>query len=249
MLGSTWKFVLLSILLGTVAAGQATPPDQIPSAAPVPYSSVSELHLLLSQLEEMSQATQLDLAKLRIEKWKTDSNTKHATQGDVDSIERNLRNALPEIVARLRNSPENLATTFELYRNLDALYSVFGSVVESAGAFGSRDEFQTLQNDLSALETARRSFAERMDTLANAKETELTRLRTQVQTLQAAQSAAPPAHPQKVIVDDTETPTKTTKKKSTKTTKPAASGTQQKPASASDTKSTPPSQSQQNPQQ
>jgi hypothetical protein len=238
------------VLFGAVPAAQAAPATQAAgAAAPVPYSSVSELNLLLSDLERTSQATQLDLAKLRIEKWKTDGNTKRATQADADSIQRNLQNALPEIIAQLRNSPENLATTFELYRNLDALYGVFGSLTESAGAFGSRDEFQSLQNDLSALERARRAFADRMDTLANSKESELARLRTQVQSLQAAQAASPPPPPKKVIVDDTETPKKTVKKKSTKTTKSSTSGTQQKPASNPETKPQTPPQNPQNPQQ
>lgn len=247
MLGSICKYVLALIVLGTVAAAQETPSNQGSSTGgAVPYSSVSELNLLLSSLEQTSQATQLDLAKLRIEKWKTDGNTKRSTQADVDSIQRNLQNALPEIVGRLRNSPENLGTTFELYRNLDALYGVLGSVVESAGAFGSRDEFQTLQNDLSALERSRRAFADRMDTLANAKENELSRLRTQVQTLQAAQNAAA-APPKKVVVDDTEAPKKTTTHK--KSTKKTALGSQQKPATNTDNKpQTPPQNPQTSPQ-
>jgi DNA repair exonuclease SbcCD ATPase subunit len=230
-LGSTCQCIL-ALLLAVTASAQTTPSNEPPAqGAPVPYSSVSELNLLLSQIEQTSQATQLDLAKLRIEKWKTDGNTKRGTQADVESIQRNLQSALPEIVGRLRNSPENLATSFELYRNLDALYGVFSSVVESAGAFGSRDEFQSLQNDLGALERARHAFADRMNTLANCKENELTRLRTQVQTLQAAVNAAPPT-PKKTIVDDTETPKKTVKKKSTKSTK-STSSSAQKPAANS----------------
>ena len=86
--------------------------------------------------------------------------------------QRNLQMALPEIIAQLRAAPENVAATFRLYHNLDALYDVFGPVAESAGAFGSKEEFQTLQNDLSALERSRRALAERMDTLATAKEGE-----------------------------------------------------------------------------
>jgi hypothetical protein len=248
-LGATCKSISFSVLLAALATAQA-PPSNPPSdtAAPVPYSSVSELNLLLSQLEQTSQATQLDMAKLRIEKWKTDGNTKRATQEDVGSIQRNLHNALPEIVSRLRNSPENLATTFELYRNLDALYGVFSSVVESAGAFGSRDEFQSLQNDLSALERARRSFADRMDTLANSKEGELARLRTQVQTLQAAQQAVA-TPPKKTVVDDTEAPKKPVKKKAAKTTKSGASSTQQKPNANSESQpQTPPPNPRNSPQ-
>ena len=240
----------LLVLLVAVASAQVTPSNPAPSpSAPVPYSSVSELNLLLSQLEQTSQAVQLDLAKLRIEKWKTDANTKRGTQADADSIQRNLQNALPEIVAQLRNSPENLTATFKLYRNLDALYDVFASVVESAGAFGSRDEFQSLQNDFSALERSRHEVADRMGTLTESKEGELAKLRTELQAAQAAAAAAP-APPKKVVVDDTEPVKKAPSKKSTskaKKTPPATAPSQASPTTGGQpTQATPP-QSQQQP--
>jgi hypothetical protein len=225
---------LASLQLISVSTAQVAP-SAPPAGTPVPYASVSELNLLLSQLEQTSQATQLDMAKLRIEKWKTDANTKRGTQADVESIQRNLQNALPEIVTQLRNSPENLGATFKLYRNLTALYDVFSSVVESAGAFGSKDEFQSLQNDLAAMERSRHSCADRMEALSDSKEGELTRLRTQVQTLQGAQATAPPKSPKKIVVDDSQPPEKPVKRKSTaKSTKPASTGTSQKPASTTE---------------
>src|ERR1700678_3187497 len=104
-----------------------------PQGAPVSYASVSQLNGLLAQLEATSQSTQGDLAKLRIERWKTDAASKKQALGNVDSIQRNLQNALPAMIAQLRNAPEDLPATFKLYRNLDALYDVMGSVVESAG--------------------------------------------------------------------------------------------------------------------
>jgi hypothetical protein len=210
--GNGWRHWVLLLLLATATAQVVPSSSPAASAPPVPYASVSQLNLLLSQLEQVAQAAQLDLAKLRIEKWKTDSNTKRGTEADVESLQRNLQMALPEIIAQLRTSPENIAQTFKLYRNLDALYDVFGPVVESAGAFGSRDEFQSVQNDLSALERSRRELAERVEILAGAKEGELAQLRTQVRDLQAA-AAPPPAPPKKVVVDDTEPPKKAVKKK------------------------------------
>ena len=232
---------VLPLLLLATATAQVTP-SPASSAPPVPYASVSQLNLLLSQLEQVAQATQLDLAKLRIEKWKTDANTKRGTQADVESLQRNLQMALPEIIGQLRASPENIAATFKLYRNLDALYDVFGPVVESAGAFGSKDEYQSMQNDFSALERSRRSLAERMETLASAKEGELTHLRTQVRDLQ---TAAPAPAPKKVIVDDTEPPKKPPKKKSVpKPPKPSTPATQQKPATSTPTPQQPQGQQQ-----
>ena len=163
------------------------------------YSSVNQLNGMLSQLEQASQATQVDLAKLRIEKWKVDSGSKRQTQDNVESVQRNLQTALPEMIAELRASPENLDATFKLYRNLDALYNVFGSVAESTGAFGSKDEFQSLENDFSSFEKSRRLFADRMESLAGAKEAEVTRLRA---ALQSAQASVPAQPPKKTVVDD-----------------------------------------------
>jgi hypothetical protein len=208
------------LVLSAAAQTPASPAPATPAnTPPVAYSSVSQLNMLLSQLEQTSQTAQLDLAKLRVDKWKTDSNTKRQEQANVESLSRNLHSALPEIIAELRNSPENLTSTFKLYRNLDAVYDVFGSLVESTGAFGPKDDFQSLENDLTAMEKSRRAFADRMETLSGAKEVELTRLRSQ---LQAAQAAIPAAPPKKVIVDDTEPPKKSSSKTKKKTTaKPA----------------------------
>src|SRR5579862_5028022 len=180
-------FLAVSLLSSGFAASQITPV----SSAPVPYASVSELNGLLAGLEQASQTTQTDLGRLRVEKWKMESSYKKETLGNVDSVKRNLQSALPEIMTQLRNSPEDLGASFKLYRNLDALYDVLGSVAESAGAFGSKDEFQSLSNDLNAFERSRRAFADRMEGLSNAKEAELAQLRTQVKTLQAA---TPPPH-------------------------------------------------------
>jgi flagellin-specific chaperone FliS len=168
-------------------------------------------------LEQASQSAQDDLSHLRIDKWKTDSGTKRQTENDTQSVLRNLQNALPSIVGELKNAPESLPSTFKLYRNLDALYDVMNSLVESAGAFGGKEEFQSLNKDLGAIEEVRRAFAQRMDKLASAKENEIGQLRVE---LQNARAAIPP---KKTVVDDTEPPPpkKTVKKKPVPKPKPA----------------------------
>src|SRR5712692_11251506 len=184
---------------------------------PVAYASVSELNGILEQLKQTAQSMQSDLQKTRIERWKTDAATKRQTLANVESIQRNLQSALPETITQLNNSPEELGASFKLYRNLVVLYDFFGSVVENAGAFGSRDEVQSLGNDMTGLETARRAFGERMQKLAAGKEDELARLHVLAKKL----SAATPPPPQKTVIDDTEPPKKPAKKKSTKPKPPA----------------------------
>jgi len=200
----------------TLAASSITPAlaqGASGASAPVAYASVNELNGILASLKTTAAAMQTDVENMRIEKWKTDASNKRQTQANVDSIRRNLQSALPEIMAQVSASPENLAASFKLYRNLDALYDVFGSVVENAGAFGSKDEFQGLSNDMNGVESARRALGERMQKLASAKEDELARLRTEVKTLSAA---VPPPPPKKIVVDDTEpAPKKPAAKKKT----------------------------------
>src|SRR5579859_3644793 len=228
---------LIPFLCMAAAAAQSGPAISVAPAGgqgqPVSYASVTQLNGLLSQLEATSKDTQADLVKLRIEHWKADSGYKKQALGNVDSIQRNLQGALPEMLAQLRSAPENLPATFKLYRNLDALYDVLGSVVEGAGAFGSKDDLQSLSNDLSSFEGTRKQLAERLEGLSSAKEAEIVRLRTDLKTAQAAIPAEPP---KKIVVDDTEPPKKPAKKKApakkpatADASKAAGSGQQQNP--------------------
>jgi hypothetical protein len=197
---------------GLEAAGQ--------SGTPISYASVSQLNAILSQVESASKGTQGDLQRLRIDRWKADKTTKEQALTNVDSIQRNLQAALPDIIAQLRSAPESLPDTFKLYRNLDALYDVLGNVVELTGAFGPRDDAQSLENDLNTFEASRRQMAERIENLSSAKEAEIVRLRSE---LKSAQAAAPAEPPKKTIVDDNEPAKKPAPKKKTtpkSTTKP-----------------------------
>ena len=229
-------FSLTPFLCLAAAAAQSGPAISVAPAGgqgtPVSYASVTQLNGLLSQLETTSKDTQADLVKLRIEHWKADSGYKKQALGNVDSIQRNLQGALPEMLAKLRSAPEDLPATFKLYRNLDALYDVLGSVVEGAGAFGSKDDLQSLSNDLSSFEGTRKQLAERIENLSSAKEAEIVRLRTDLKTAQAAIPAEPP---KKTVVDDTEPPKKPAAKKKPAPKKPGdstkpATGQQQPPA-------------------
>jgi len=214
------KVSLVSLALGallgnTAASGQSAPPQ----GAAVSYTSVSQLNGLLADLEATSKATQADLAKLRIERWKADATSKKRSLADADSIQRNLQGALPEIVAQLRASPEDMPATFKLYRNLDTLDFVLSSVVESTGAFGSKDDLQALSNDLDSLDRDLKAFAGRIESLSVSKEQEIVRLRSDLKTAQAAIPAEPP---KKIVVDDNEPAKKPAVKKKPVAKKPAA---------------------------
>lgn len=197
---------LMLVLSGLPLAAQAGGQN----AAPVPYATANQVNALMSQLESAAVSTSADLSRLRINKWKAPSEAKQQADANRQSILRNLESALPGMVTAVRNNPDDIASSFTLYRNLDALYDVLSSVAESAGAFGPRDDYQSLANDVNSVEHIRRDLADRVATLASSKETELGRLRNEVRAAQAAAAAAPP---KKVVVDDNEPAKKPARKK------------------------------------
>jgi hypothetical protein len=226
------SLLCMTLLCLTAAVGQSGPAPSTgatggQSNEPVSYASITQLNGLLAQLEASSKNTQADLVKLRIEHWKTDNAYKKQVLGNVDSIQRNLQGALPEMIAQVRTAPEDLSATFKLYRNLDALYDVMGSVVEGAGAFGSKDDLQALSNDLSGFEGTRKQLAQRIETLSAAKEAEIVRLHTE---LKAAQVAVPVAPAKKIVVDDNEPPKKPAVKKKSAVKPGTTAPTTAKPA-------------------
>jgi hypothetical protein len=206
----TTIFFLILALGGSAAAAQANGQNAAPT--PVPYATANQVNALMSQLESTATSTASDLSRLRINKWRAPGDAKQQGEDNRQSILRNLETALPGMINAVRSNPDDIAASFKLYRNLDALYDVLSSVAESAGAFGPRDDYQALGNDLNSVEQIRRDLADRVSALANSKETELARLRTE---LRAGQATAKPAPAKKVVVDDNEPPKKPVHKKKT----------------------------------
>ena len=218
--------VLLTSALGAalfvpVAVAQSQPVVQpvsatVPATLPAPAANISAM---LGRLDQISQSMQINLAKLRIERWKTDSSTKAQAAGNVTSLQRNLSAALPNVVGEVRNDPANLTSGLKLYRNVNALYEVLSSVTEYAGAFGSKDDYRSLGTDASNLDDARRLLADQLESLASVKESQIEQLRNQAI---ATQTISPAGAPKKIIVDDN-TPAKKAPKK--KKPVPASSAT------------------------
>lgn len=186
-------------------------------ALPLRAEQSADIATTLNSLEQTSRNAISDISHLRIEKWKTDSANKKSAQSDGDALQRNLDSALPELIGNVRNAPQNLNANFKLYRNLNVLYDVFSRFAESAGAFGSREDFEALARDLDGLDSARHALADRLETMTATAQSELEQYAARARA-QAATEAAPP---KKIVIDDSEPEKKkeTTHKK--KTTKPA----------------------------
>jgi hypothetical protein len=184
----------------------------------LPAFAQTDASATLSSLEQTARSSVSDISHLRIEKWKADGGTRKSAQSDSDSIQRNMDSALPELIAKVRSAPDDLNANFKLYRNLDVLYDVFSRFAETAGAFGSKEEFQSLAKDLDGLDAARRAMANRLDGLTTSTQNELAQYRNQAR---AAQSAAAAAPPKKIVIDDSEPEKKTATKKKKPAAKPA----------------------------
>ena len=73
----------------------------VQSAAP----NAGDLAGLLSKIDQTAQAASMDVARLRIERWKADSSDKQQAQANADSVQRNMTAALPGMTSAVRTSP------------------------------------------------------------------------------------------------------------------------------------------------
>jgi len=216
------RLSLLYLFLASATALAQTPANGTgASAGPGHAQSVGSASTVsvsadLDRLQSAAAQATLDLGHLRIDKWKTDAESKRQAQANADSVRRNLTSALPGLIDAVRSAPQDLSAEFKLYRNLNALYDVFISLTESAGAFGPKSDYEALTQQLETIDSVRRSLGDAVEHLTSSTQSELTQLRAQVRTYQQAAAASP----KKVVVDDTEPPKKTAHKKK----KPAASG-------------------------
>jgi hypothetical protein len=207
--------------LSTAATSQTSGPQGSAASAPAANAAPDlALRELLVQVQATAQKSNEDVARMRVDKWKTDANSKHQAEASVDSIRRNLVNAVPDLLQRIQASPSSLNANFRLYRNLNALYDKFSALTESAGAFGPTEQFTPLAADLAQLDQVRHQIAERVDQMTDANDAELTRLRNRL----AAATAKPPSPApaaSKIVVDDTHSTTKKKAKPKPKPTTPA----------------------------
>jgi len=206
-------FRLLLIAVVAPLSQAQTPLSPAPAnTIPAPQNS-PDPGTLLSRIQQETLGLSADLGKLRIDKWKTDSSTKSQATDNLQSIQRNITNALPGLISAVRSAPQSLGANFKLYRNINALYDVLANVAESAGAFGKREEYEVIAPHVAAIDDDRRAYG---DLLAQMTASADSRIAAYQQA--AAKAAAEP--PKKIIIDDTE-PAPAPKKKSRK--KPAAS--------------------------
>jgi hypothetical protein len=220
--------VVFSLSLGLVAQSRTAVASGSPAQPATPgQSPASTLNGILADLQRTTQTTNLDLSKLRIEKWKVDDSERQQLQQVAESLQKNITTALPGLITELQAAPGSVSKAFKLYHDLNVVYEFLNSLAEAAGAYGKKEEYTALANDASSLDTARASLSTYIELAANALENPVRAKSGDQQQVQAGQAT------KKIVVDDDAPPRARTKKKKT-------SVASTPPSSSSSSSSSPP---------
>src|SRR5262249_2220893 len=119
----------------------------------------SGVYPVLARIQQASQATNDDLVRLRIERWKTEPDQKAELQKIADSVRRNLSSAVPDLIKEVQSSRGSVSSTFKLYHNLNILYEYLNVLAESAGSFGKPEGYDPPYPDATALYGARQDLS------------------------------------------------------------------------------------------
>jgi hypothetical protein len=204
-------FVLIcSAALGAMAQTQAPANPQLQTT-----SQAGDLNAIIQQVQQATSSASVNIGKLRIEKWKTDSQQKQQMQQVADSLQKNIANAVPGLLGDVQNTRGGVLASFKLYHNVNVLYEFLSSMAEAAGAFGKREEYQPLEGDAAALDTARQNLSIYIEQAAGKMEA-ANRSSNAAQARQQTQATVVPGK-KVIVIDDGDVPApkhaKSTKKK------------------------------------
>lgn len=216
----------------TVAVSQPSQPVP-PPQPPSPQLAAPKLDAVLSQIQKATLSMNSNLAKLRIEKWRTDPEQKAQLQKMANSLQRNITSAVPGLVSDVQSSRGSVSSAFKLYHNMNVVYEYLNSLTDAAGSLGKREEYEPLAEDAAALDSAREGLSNYIEEAAVTLETPPAPSPNAVSTADAVAVGGG----RKIIVEEVSGPVpKSTKKKTSATAaKPA-------PAKSAATAATKPAQ-------
>jgi hypothetical protein len=207
--------VLLFFLGYSGIAQQAPAPQQLQE------TPQTDLNTILLQIQKATSSANVNLGKLRIEKWKTDSQQKQQMQQVADSLQKNIANAVPGLISDVQTSRGGVLASFKLYHNLNVVYEFLSSMAEAAGAYGKKEEYQPLEGDATALDTVRQNLSIYIEQSAGKMEAENRAAANAVQARQAPGTIVPGKRVV-VIDEDANPPRKRAKPTKKKTSAPSA---------------------------
>ncbi|WP_158751775.1 hypothetical protein [Acidobacterium sp. S8] len=165
------------------------------------------------------------MAGLNISRWKAPGEVRSATQDNTTSIQHDLSNTLPGLLATADAAPTQVSAVFPVYRNIDALYDVLLRVSQTAELAAPQNEANSVADALHTLESARTELGNMIVNISKTAEEEAIKLRAAVQQAATVQPAAPAKTT--VVNDGPAKPASTTKKKKKPVTPPATPPDQQ----------------------
>ncbi len=231
------KTAFAAIIIFLLCAGSgATAQPQTP-ASPNPQRQAPpqapDLNAIVLQVQQATSSASVNIGKLRIEKWKTDSGQKQQLQQIADSLQKNIANAMPGLVNDVNGSKGSALASFKLYHNLNVLYEFLSGLADAAGSLGKREEYEPLATDAAAIDTARQNLSTYIEQTVAKLET-ANRPQAGTNPVQPHQPGAIVPGRKVVVIDDTDSPPT---KKRAKSTKKKASTPPPAPASAPPTQS------------
>jgi hypothetical protein len=165
---------------------------------------------------------------LNISRWKAPGSIRDETQQNINSIQRDLGNTLPGLIAQADAAPAAVSPSFAVYRNIDALYDVLLRVSETADLAAPEEEANSVASSLQRLEAARSQLGDVILHTSQRNEAQIVALGAAVRSAKAALEAQKHSSSTSTVIDDGPVKTPPARRKKTEPRKPAS-----KPAAAS----------------
>jgi hypothetical protein len=163
-----WLYATLgfALFLGAFILGFCVPDMEAQTRSPQANSAHPDLMSTLLELDRTAAATNSDIGHLQIDRWKGGWKTGWTTNTHKDqaahaavSLQRNLKNALPDLIREAINQHGGMSATFKVYEDLNLVCETLDSLVDTAQQFGKKEESVPLSNDFGALVRLRRTMS------------------------------------------------------------------------------------------
>ena len=120
------------------------------------------------------------ISALNISRWKAPGEVRSAAQQNTGSIQRDLRHASRDCLAKRMPPPQPCLLRLSVYRNIDALYDVLLRVYETASLAAPQGESDALFSSLKKLEAARSQLGDAILNASQQREDQFVKLQAAV---------------------------------------------------------------------
>jgi hypothetical protein len=190
--------VLAALVCGSAAA-QQQPAGSMPANAPTNPSTPASpaastpagFKTASALLEPGLDAVKDALATVRVDRWKAPGAVKDETDGNLNSIRRDVDTTLPGLLVIADAAPDSVTKVLPAYRNIEALYDVLLRVMASTRVFGPSQQAAALEQAMVNLDAGRLALGEQLQLAAAAQDKRAADLRAALKAAQSAPVVAP----------------------------------------------------------